>query len=103
LAGYLFVPEQNLTGNVHTLLHPGIQQSRAAFSNSFLTGSLYYAIQKIMKKFKKSEIVLMVLVVVLIGVSEYYFLIRNEPLKAIFIGLWCPTILGFLILFNRKR
>jgi hypothetical protein len=45
----------------------------------------------------------MILVIVLIGVSEYYFLIANEPLKAIFIGLWCPTILGFLILFNRKR
>ncbi|MBD3627417.1 hypothetical protein [Cyclobacterium sp.] len=56
-----------------------------------------------MKKFKKSEIVLMVLVLILIGVSEYYFLIANEPLKAIFIGLWCPTILGFLIIFNMKR
>jgi hypothetical protein len=56
-----------------------------------------------MKKFKKSEIVLMVLVVVLIGISEYYYLIQNEPLKAIFIGLWCPTILGFLIIFNMKR
>lgn len=56
-----------------------------------------------MKKFKKSEIVLIVLVVILIGVSEYYFLIKNEPLKAIFIGLWCPTILGFLILFKMKR
>lgn len=56
-----------------------------------------------MKKFKKSEIVLMLLVVILIGVSEYYFLIQKEPLKAIFIGLWCPTILGFLIIFNMKR
>jgi hypothetical protein len=56
-----------------------------------------------MKKFKKSEIVLMVLVVVLIAVSEYYFIIAKEPLKAIFIGLWCPTILGFIIIFNMKR
>ncbi len=56
-----------------------------------------------MKKFKKSEIFLLVLVVVLIGISEYYFLIANEPLKAIFLGLWCPTILGFVILFNMKR
>lgn len=56
-----------------------------------------------MKKFKKSEIVLMVLVVVLIGVSEYYFLIADQPLKAIFIGLWCPTILGFVIIFNMKK
>jgi hypothetical protein len=56
-----------------------------------------------MKKFKKSEIVLMSLVVVLIAVSEYYFLIAKEPLKAIFLGLWCPTILGFVIIFNMKR
>lgn len=56
-----------------------------------------------MRKFKKSEIVLMVLVIVLIGISEYYFIIAKEPLKAIFIGLWCPTILGFIIIFNMKR
>ena len=56
-----------------------------------------------MKKFKKSEIVLLVLVVVLIGVSEYYFLVLQEPLKAIFIGLWSPTLLGFIIIFNMKR
>jgi hypothetical protein len=56
-----------------------------------------------MKKFKKSEIALMVLVVILIGISEYYFLIAKDPLKAIFLGLWCPTILGFVIIFNLKR
>lgn len=56
-----------------------------------------------MRKFKKSEIVLMVLVIVLIGISEYYFIIAKEPMKAIFIGLWCPTILGFIIIFNMKR
>ncbi len=63
----------------------------------------YSVIQKFMKKFKKSELVLMALVVLLIGVSEYYFLIQKEPLKAIFIGLWCPTILGFVIIFNMKK
>lgn len=56
-----------------------------------------------MKKFKKSEIFLMALVIILIGLSEYYFLIANEPLKAIFLGLWCPTILGFMIIFKMKR
>lgn len=56
-----------------------------------------------MKKFKKSEIVIMALVVLLIAVSEYYYVVSKEPLKAIFIGLWCPTILGFLILFNMKK
>lgn len=56
-----------------------------------------------MKKFKKAEIVLLLLVLVLIGVSEYYFVILDKPLKAIFIGLWCPTILGFVLIFNQKR
>ena len=56
-----------------------------------------------MNKFKKSELALLVLVVALIGISEYYFVFLNEPLKAIFIGLWCPTILLFVIIFNLKR
>lgn len=56
-----------------------------------------------MNKFKKSELGLLVLVVFLIGISEYYFVFLNDPLKAIFIGLWCPTILLFVILFNMKR
>jgi hypothetical protein len=56
-----------------------------------------------MKNFKKSEVVLLLLVLALIGVSEYYFLILDQPLKAIFIGLWCPTILGFVMIFNLKK
>jgi hypothetical protein len=56
-----------------------------------------------MSKFKKSELALLVLVVMLIGISEYYFVFLNDPLKAIFIGLWCPTILLFVIIFNMKR
>lgn len=55
-----------------------------------------------MSKFKKSEIALLVIVLILIGVSEYYY-IYVDPLKAIFIGLWCPTILGFVLIFNLKR
>jgi hypothetical protein len=45
---------------------------------------------------------LLILVLMLIAVSEYYFVFLNEPLKAIFIGLWCPTILLFVIIFNLK-
>ena len=56
-----------------------------------------------MKKFKISEVALLLLVIVLIGISEYYFVIANDPLKAIFIGLWCPTILGFVMIFNLKK
>jgi len=55
-----------------------------------------------MNKFKKSELALLVIVLSLIAVSEYYFVFLNDPLKAIFIGLWCPTILLFVIIFNLK-
>lgn len=54
-------------------------------------------------KFKVSEILIIVLVIVLIFVSEYYFVIQKDPMRAIFIGLWPPTILGLLIFFNLKR
>jgi hypothetical protein len=55
-----------------------------------------------MKNFKKSELALLFLVCALIGVSEYYFVFLDQPLKAIFIGLWCPTILLFILIFNLK-
>ncbi len=54
-------------------------------------------------KFKVSEILIIVLTVVLIFISEYYFVILKDPMRAIFIGLWPPTILGLLIFFNLKR
>ena len=40
--------------------------------------------------------------VVVIFVSEYHFLIEGDVNKAIFIGLWPPTIIGFLNYFNSK-
>lgn len=55
-----------------------------------------------MKNFKKSELALLLIVCALIGVSEYYFVFLDQPLKAIFIGLWCPTILLFVLIFNLK-
>ncbi len=54
-------------------------------------------------KFKVSEILIIILVIVLIFVSEFYFVIQKDPMRAIFIGLWPPTILGLLIFFNLKR
>lgn len=54
-------------------------------------------------KFKVSEILIIILTVVIIFVSEYYFVILKNPTRAIFIGLWPPTILGLLIFFNLKR
>jgi hypothetical protein len=54
-------------------------------------------------KFKVSELLIIILVVVLIFASEYYYVILKNPTRAIFIGLWPPTILGLLIFFNLKK
>ena len=56
-----------------------------------------------LKKFKASEILIIIMVVLLIGVSEYYYVVLKDADRAIFIGLWPPTILGLLIFFNQKK
>lgn len=55
-----------------------------------------------MKKFKTSELVILLFTVGIILVSEYYYLIEGNINKAIFIGLWPPTILGLLNYINSK-
>ncbi len=56
-----------------------------------------------MNKFSISELGILILCVVCIFVSEYIYLSHGDPLKAIFIGLWPPTILGLLNFINSKR
>ena len=53
-------------------------------------------------KFKKSELFILLLVIVLIFISEYFYVIEKNYERAIFIGLWPPTILGLLIFLNLK-
>lgn len=55
-----------------------------------------------MNKFSIPEIVILALAIALILVSEYYFLFTDEPQKAIFLGLWPPTMLLILIYMNQK-
>lgn len=55
-----------------------------------------------MKKIKTIELLILAATVVLIFVSEYYYLVQNNVGKAIFIGLWPPTILGLLIYVSFK-
>ncbi len=57
---------------------------------------------KFIKLFKPFELVLLVLVLVTIVVSEIFFF-NEEPLKAVFLGLWAPTILLFILIFNQKK
>lgn len=56
-----------------------------------------------LKNFKQSELFILVLVVVLIFVSEYYYTVLKDHDRAIFIGLWPPTMLLLLIYINSKR
>jgi len=56
-----------------------------------------------MKKFNVSEILILLVSVVCIFVSEYIYLIQNNPMKAIFIGLWPPTMLGLVNYINSKK
>jgi len=56
-----------------------------------------------MKNFKTSELLILAITVVLIFVSEYYYIFENNADKAIFIGLWPPTILCLLIYINSKN
>jgi hypothetical protein len=54
------------------------------------------------KRFKKSELLILIFTILIIFYSEYTYLVLDDPQKAIFIGLWPPTLLGLLIYFNLK-
>jgi len=56
-----------------------------------------------MNKFSISELAILVVCIVCIFVSEYIYIFQDNPTKAIFIGLWPPTILGLLNYFNSKK
>jgi len=53
-------------------------------------------------KFKKSELFILFVVLLIIFTSEYIYLVQENFEKAVFIGLWAPTIVGLLIFFNLK-
>jgi hypothetical protein len=55
-----------------------------------------------MKNFKVSELLILAVTIVVIFISEYHFIIEKNVNKAIFIGLWPPTILGLLNYVNSK-
>ena len=57
---------------------------------------------KFIKLFKPFELVLLIMVLTTIVVSELFFF-NDEPLKAVFLGLWAPTILLFILIFNQKK
>jgi hypothetical protein len=56
-----------------------------------------------MNKFSKIEFTILTMIVIIIFISEYYYIILKDHDRAIFIGLWPPTMIGLLIYFNLKN
>jgi hypothetical protein len=56
-----------------------------------------------LKKFTRSELVILFLTLIIIFISEYYYVVLGDHNRAIFIGLWPPTMLAFLIYINLKK
>ena len=57
---------------------------------------------KFIKLFKPFDLVLLIMVLVTIVVSELFFF-NDDPLIAVILGLWAPTILLFIFIFNQKK
>ena len=51
------------------------------------------------KKIGIPNLLMLLLCLVIIIFAEYQFLLGHK-LEAIFVGLWCPTLLGVLIYFR---
>ena len=56
-----------------------------------------------MKKFNTFELMILILSVVIIFISEYYYIVLKNHDRAIFIGLWPPTMIALLTYFNSKK
>ena len=56
-----------------------------------------------MKKISIIEFAILTLIVAIIFISEYYYVVLGDHDRAIFIGLWPPTMIGFLIYLNQKK
>ena len=56
-----------------------------------------------MKKISPIEFAILTLIVAIIFISEYYYVVLKDHDRAIFIGLWPPTMIGLLIYLNQKK
>ncbi len=56
-----------------------------------------------MKKFTKFELAILLLSVIIIFISEYYYVVLKNHDRAVFIGLWPPTMLILLTYLNSKK
>ena len=51
---------------------------------------------------KQMEWAIFAVAIIFIFVAEYYYIVLKDPMRAIFLGLWPPTIILVLIYFNIK-
>jgi hypothetical protein len=56
-----------------------------------------------LKKIPFIELAILVATVAIIFLSEYYYVVLKDHDRAIFIGLWPPTMIGLLIYINLKK
>ena len=56
-----------------------------------------------MHKISKIEFAILTMIIVIIFISEYYYIVLKDHDRAIFIGLWPPTMIGLLIYLNLKK
>ena len=55
------------------------------------------------KKFTIIEFCILTLTIFVIFLSEYYYIVLKQHDRAIFIGLWPPTMIALLIYLNQKK
>jgi hypothetical protein len=56
-----------------------------------------------MKKFSGIELAILIMSIIIIFISEYYYVVLKDHDRAIFIGLWPPTMLILLVYLNSKK
>ena len=55
------------------------------------------------KKIPFIELAILIATIAIIFLSEYYYIVLKDHDRAIFIGLWPPTMIGLLIYINLRK
>jgi hypothetical protein len=55
------------------------------------------------KKISFVELAIVIATIAIIFLSEYYYVVLKDHDRAMFIGLWPPTMIGLLIYLNLRR
>lgn len=55
------------------------------------------------KKIPFIELAILIATIAIIFLSEYYYIVLKDHDRAIFIGLWPPTMIGLLVYLNLRK